>query len=213
MIIFNQVYKREKEIELKDLTFSINRGEFVFIFNDRREILELLFKLISGEVRPDNGIIRWLKNFSYNSEANKREMGIVYNDNIFLPTRTIRENMNFIMEVRGGSQKYYESRVKKVLNIVGLFKKADCYPGELLPHQIVRANIAQALLNYPSIIILDDPTKNLDEVNSQAIFHLVEKINKLSTTVVFLSSDKDIIIRNRKRLINLERGKIIESFA
>ncbi len=213
MIIFNQVYKEEKGVKLKNLTFNIKRGDFVFIYDQDRDTLELLRKLMSGAASPDRGIIRWLNGYNFSSSVVKGEIGVVFRENILLPSRSIEENLRFIMEVRGLSRDYFIPRVNKLLNMVDLLECRNSKPGELLLHQLIRANIAQAMLNYPAILILEDPTVGLDEVNSQAIFRLLEKVNALSITVLLLSSDRKLVHRNHKRLIKLERGEMIEFYA
>lgn len=203
MIVFNRVCKNG----LKNLSFNINRGEFVYIYDASERVLEVLRDLMSGKEKPESGVIRWLNCYNFNPELLKGDIGVVFKDNILLPDRTLAENLQFIMEIKGLNRGYFNLRLIRVLNIVGLEGYQNFRPGELLGHQLVRANIAQALLNYPSILILEDPSSRLDEVNSQAIIHLLKKINRLSLTVILLSSDKRLVLGDDIRVIRLEKGR------
>ena len=212
MILLNQVsIKQENEQILKNITFSVKRNEFVFVYDNQNKSIKLLRELLTGRKNPDSGLIRLLNNkdISKDMDILKVEVGVVFKENILLPERSILDNFNFILEIKGLSESYYKSRVRKVLDLVNLKKSYKLRPDELLPHQQVRANIAQALLSYPSILVLEDPTSKLDEVNSQALLHLVERINDNGTTVVFLSTDKELVFRNKKRTICLEEGEIM----
>lgn len=187
MILFSKVYKNR----LENISFSIKRNEFAFIYTDKKT-LGILRELMSGVKKPDSGIIRLL-NAGKSLSMYKSGVGIVFSDNILLPERTLVENLKFIMEIKQQPFAYFKYRINRVLDLVKLGSYCNSKPGELLPHQLKRANFAQALLTYPSIIILEDPTYSLDEVNSRAIFHLSEEINKLGTTIVFLTTDEEII--------------------
>lgn len=203
MIVFNRVCKNG----LKNLSFNINRGEFVYIYDASERVLEMLRDLMSGKEKPESGVISWLNCYNFNPELLKGDIGVVFKDNILLPDRTLAENLQFIMEIKGLNRAHFNLRLIRVLNIVGLEGYQNFRPGELLGHQLVRANIAQALLNYPSILILEDPSSRLDEVNSQAIIHLLKKINRLSLTVILLSSDKRLVLGDDIRVIRLEKGR------
>ncbi len=204
LILFNKVYKNR----LENITFSIKRNEFVFIYTDE-EALSVLRELISGVKQPDSGIIKLLNKDDSALKIFENEVGIVFKDNILLPERTVAENLKFVMEIKKQPLVYFQHRSKRILDLVNIKSYHNSKPKELLPHQLKRANIAQALLTYPSILILEDPTYSLDEVNSRAIFHLSEEINQLGTTIVFLTTDKDIISQNKeKRVVYLKQEEM-----
>ncbi|ACL70386.1 ATP-binding cassette domain-containing protein [Halothermothrix orenii] len=207
MIIFNQVFKKVKDTQIENLSFNINHGDFVLIKANNDRILKLLRDLLTGKVAPDKGMIRWFNSSYYSTSVKRENLGVVYKDNILLPRRTLLENLRYIMTVKGVSPKFVKPRIKKLLQIVDIYDKSNLTPDELLDHQLVRANVAQALVNYPSMLLLEDPTRDLDEVNAKGITHLMEDINRLSTTIIWLTSD-NIIMDNRKKLIDINNGKI-----
>ncbi|QTL97005.1 ATP-binding cassette domain-containing protein [Iocasia frigidifontis] len=188
MLIFNQVSKNG----ICDLSFYIRSGEFAYIYYQESRDIETLFNLIMGNARPDDGVIRWLNNDSL-IKPFPIEKRVVYQENILLPDRTVIENMRYIMQIRGFSSKYINNRARRVLNILELDKLFDKKPGELMKHQLIRANIAQAILDFPTVVIVENPTIMLDDVNAQGIIHLLKGINSLSLTIIFLSSDQRLI--------------------
>ena len=205
MILFSQVTKRvNKELVLKDINFIIKRNDFVFVYEKDQEIMRTLLLLLSGQLKADKGLIRINNSKKLKPELYK-DIGIVYFDEFFLSKRNIFENLNFVLQLCGRKKSYPELRIKKVLDIVEINEYKYCLPKELMAHQYIRASIARSLLLYPSILILEDPLKFLDDVNSQAIFHLLKKINKLNVTIVFICSDKQYINRNNsEKLIALK---------
>jgi ABC-type ATPase involved in cell division len=211
MILFSDVSKKvDNEVYLKNISFKINRSEFVIIYDNHQKSLNVLCDLLYENKEPSDGLIRIMNRYEKKSSLFDREIGVVYRENILLPGRSIEQNYRFIMNVMGENRKYHRIRSKKILEIIGLSGDEDLLPSELLPHQLVRANIGQSLLFHPSIVIINDTTAKLDEVNSRAIFHLVEDINSLGITIVFLSSDKKLISHNKiRRVIYLKEGKIL----
>jgi ABC-type ATPase involved in cell division len=197
LLLFNQVCKDE----LINLTFTINNGEFVYIYEQDIHKLQLLRDLMQGVTEPESGLIKRL-----NDTHISRDIGVVFRENILLPERTLRENFRFIMEVKGIKTVSFKTRLRKIVDIVGLKGLEELRPGQLLTHQLVRANIAQALLGYPSILILEDPTVVLDEVNSQGIFRLLKNINRFSITIVLLTSKRKPVHGDKIRIIKLEES-------
>ncbi|MFW5855739.1 MAG: ATP-binding cassette domain-containing protein [Bacillota bacterium] len=210
MILLTQIKHRvSSDLRLKDITFSINNNEFVFIFTERKDALNTLFKILSGRQRPEEGRIKYFEQGEQKSDIFKKEIGVVYHDNILLPDRSLRDNYRFILEAAGEGDKYCNIRLQRVLQLVDLDIMGESFPANLLSHQLVRANIACALLFYPSVIILEDPTSALDEVNARAILSLLEKLRALHMTVVLVSSDQRLLVSARKhRLLYLKEGKI-----
>jgi len=197
LLLFNQVCKDE----LINLTFTINNGEFVYIYEQDIHKLQLLRDLMQGVTEPESGLIKRL-----NDKHISRDTGVVFRENILLPERTLRENFRFIMEVKGIKTVSFKMRLKKIIGIVGLKGLEELRTGQLLIHQLVRANIAQALLGYPSILILEDPTVSLDEVNSQGILRLLKNINRFSITIILLTSKRKPVHGDKIRIIKLEES-------
>ena len=210
MILFSNVSRKvSKNINLCNISFKINRNEFVFIYDENKKSLSLLRELLCGSLKPTEGLIR-IMNYKSTPDIFNKEIGVVFRDNILLPGRSLNQNYKFILDFMGEDRNYKEIRCDKILDIVGLKSCGDLFPKDLLYHQLVRANIGQSLLLHPSFVVIEDSTLKLDEVNSQAIYHLLEKINRLGITVVFLCSDQRMISRNKnKRVIYLKEGKIL----
>ncbi|MFW6035142.1 MAG: ATP-binding cassette domain-containing protein [Halothermotrichaceae bacterium] len=199
MIIFNRVTKNE----IKNLSFYVNPGDFIYIHNDSKKSIDTFFKLLNGTIKPTHGVIRFLSGGSYSTKVPRNKIGIVFNDNILLPDRTIEENLKFIMHIKKIDMKYHQNRIKRILEVVDIKKYLNEKPGNLLDHQLLRANIAQAIINYPPVLVLDNPTYKLDEVNTQSIYHLLKRLNHLSITIVLLSCKNNIIMDNDIRKINI----------
>ena len=211
MIIFNQVekYKNGARI-LNKISFQINQNEFVIFYSNDDNVLSALRKLLSTESNPDNGLIKVSNKYDHKKDFFDNKIGIVYQQNILLNDRKLTENCKFILNVKNIARDYFQKRIDRVLELVDLEFAKNLTPKELLPHQLVRANIAQALLNYPSLLIIEKPTLNLDEVNSKGIIHLLETINNYGITVVLLSNNKKLVNGNNTgRVIFLEKGEVL----
>src|SRR3990172_8305100 len=216
MIAFQNVSKiyGNKSIALEDVTFKIEPGEFVSLVGRSGAGKSTLIKLMIGEERPSRGRV-----IVGNMEINKlrmhelprlrRQIGTIFQDFRLLPTKTAYENVAFAMEVGGWRQDEIEELVPKVLDMVGLADKGRQFPHELSGGEKQRVAIARAMVNRPSVIIADEPTGNLDPINTWDIIRLLIKINELGTTVVLSTHDKEVINSLKKRVITLEKGKMV----
>lgn len=199
MIVFNQVYSQN----ITKLSFNIKRGEFVYLYHHDQGILATLRKLICRENKPEQGLVSWLNQNNLSSRSLKKDIGLVFTEDILLPKRTLLENFQFIMEARGLKRILFKTRIKRVLDLTSIARYCRYRPGELPAYIAKRANIAAALLHYPSTLLLTDPTLGVDEVNSQAIIHLLRAINQDKITVIMLSSDHSLILGKQIRKIEL----------
>jgi cell division transport system ATP-binding protein len=136
-------------------------------------------------------------------------MGVVFQDYKLLPTKTAYENIAFAMEAAGKSEEEIQQDVPQVLDLVGLMDKAWHFPSELSGGELQRVAIARAIVNRPDVILADEPSGNLDPINTWEIINLLEKINELGTTVVLATHDKDVINSLKRRVITIEKGKIV----
>ncbi|MEK9135370.1 MAG: ATP-binding cassette domain-containing protein, partial [Patescibacteria group bacterium] len=125
------------------------------------------------------------------------------------PSKTVFENIAYVMEVIGAGREEIERDVPKVLEIVGLTERANHFPKELSGGEAQRAAIARALIHRPEVILADEPTGNLDPYNTLDIIHLLLKINEMGTTVILATHNRETINSIGKRVISLDRGKII----
>ncbi|MFW5999540.1 MAG: ATP-binding cassette domain-containing protein [Halanaerobiaceae bacterium] len=208
MLLFNRVSKSiGSRAVFENLSFNIRCGEFVYIYNRAADNLRILCRLLGGHLEPDSGIIELL-NHRYAGGNENEEVGTVFRENILLSERTVQENLEFILDVRLAPRIYYKYRLTKLYSLLGLEYCREKTPKELLPHELKKANIAQALLFRPSILILEEPMEGLDEVNSRAIFHIIEKINSRMVTVLVLTTDYDLVKDSSRRVLRIEDGEV-----
>ena len=139
----------------------------------------------------------------------RRSIGCVFQDFRLLPTKTAYENVAFALEVIGKSQAVARRVVPEVLELVGLGGKEHRYPHELSGGEQQRVAVARAFVNRPLILLADEPTGNLDPDTSIEIMRLLDRINRTGTTVVMVTHDSNIVNQMRRRVIEIEGGKIV----
>ena len=171
-------------------------------------------KLILKEIEADNGsIIVDGKDITKISNREiptlRRKVGTVFQDFRLLPKKTVFENVAFAMEVLHKSKKQIRKQVPQILSLVGITDKAHKYPEELSAGEQQRVAIARAIVNNPMVLIADEPTGNLDPDTAAEIMDLLEQINLRGTTIVMVTHAKDIVDRMKKRVIAIEKGKIV----
>ncbi len=215
MIRFIQVskyYNNTKAISKLDL--EIKHGEFVSIVGLSGAGKSTLLKLITGEERADEGQVL-IDDIDIASIKQKdlpflrRKIGMVFQDIKLLPKRTAFENVAFAMEVNSHKRDRIEREVPKILELVGLLHKKDNYPNEMSGGERQRIAIARSLSHRPSLLMADEPTGNLDEVNAAEVLDLLLKINQLGTTVILATHASDLVNKIKKRVITLEGGRIV----
>lgn len=199
---------------LDDISFYIERGEFVFIVGPSGSGKSTLIKLLmheevatSGQVIINNDDVAALKRREI--PYLRRSMGVVFQDFRLLPKKTVFENVAFAMDIIGASRKEIRKQVPNVLSLVGLSHKAKSYPDELSGGEQQRVALARALVNNPAFLIADEPTGNLNPKAAMEIMDLLDDINKRGTTVIMATHAKDIVDRMKKRVIAIEDGKIV----
>ncbi len=215
MVEFKNVSKSFGPIQaLKDITFNIQEGEFVFISGasgaGKTTILRLLigqFKPTSGEIIIDGTPIHKMKKSAV--PRLRQSIGTVYQDYRLLPERTIRENIEVALAVKSVPEKEWRERVDQVLNVVGLKDRANLFPAQISGGELQRASLARALVINPKLILADEPTGNLDWKNAESMLELFEKINKEGKTLIVTTHNQAILVKSKKRIIELEDGKII----
>ena len=139
----------------------------------------------------------------------RRSIGVVFQDFKLLENKTVRENVAFAMQVVGASPHQIKTRVEETIKMVGLQGKEDCFPSQLSGGEQQRVGIARAIVNHPLILIADEPTGNLDVETSWEIMDLLSEINRKGTTVIMATHAQDIVRRMHKRVIYLEKGKVV----
>ncbi len=215
MIEFKNVTKRYKSnIGLDDVSVKINEGDFVFLVGPSGAGKSTFVKLILKELDADRGtIIVRGQNVTKMSARNipklRRNIGIVFQDFRLLPKKTVYENVAFAMEIIHKPKKTIKKQVPQVLTMMGIADKAKKYPDELSAGEQQRVAIARAIVNRPKILIADEPTGNLDPDTAWEIMLLLNQINQLGTTILMVTHAKDIVDKMEKRVIAIEKGRIV----
>ncbi len=205
-------------VAMDDVSVTIEKGEFVFIVGPSGAGKSTFMKMLLLEETPDRGDL--IVNEHNLRELPKkkipylrRSMGVIFQDYRLLPDKTVYENVAFAMRIVEASRREMKQNIEKVLGLVGLKHKAKSFPAQLSGGEQQRVAIARAIVNNPVIVIADEPTGNLDPENSWEIMNIFEEINKSGTTIVMATHDKTIVDRMRRRVIALEKGKIVRDEA
>ncbi|KMQ51842.1 Cell division transporter, ATP-binding protein FtsE [Chitinispirillum alkaliphilum] len=217
MIEFSHVTKEYegRYQALHDVSFTIDKGEFVFLTGASGAGKTTLFKHIYMEEFPTSGQV-FACGYDSNSIRHKdlpflrRKMGIVFQDFRLLHDRNIYHNVAFALRVTGKPEKEVKRKVFQVLAQTGLSHKCSNYPCQLSGGEQQRVTIARAIVNDPWLLIADEPTGNIDQQVSQEIFQLLQTINSWGTTVIMSTHDMKLIEPYHYRLIELSRGKLIK---
>jgi len=216
MIRFKNVTKTYPPdvVGLKSVNLHIKPGEFVSIVGQSGTGKTTLAKLLIAEERPTKGQIvigGWDISSIRPSEIPllRRQIGVVFQDFKLLPKKTVYENVAFALEVCGASGKKIKNIVPQALKIVGLQDKADRYPRQISGGEQQRVVIARALVHRPKIIVADEPTGNLDSLNTREIIDLLKKINEFGTTVVLVTHNREVVNELHRRVITIDRGMIV----
>ena len=215
MIKFSHVTKTYRtNVGLEDVSVDIEKGDFVFLVGPSGAGKSTFIKLILKDIDADEGSIlvddREVTQLSNREIPELRRMiGTVFQDFRLLPKKTVFENVAFAMEVLHKSKRQIRKQVPQILSLVGITDKADKYPDELSAGEQQRVAIARAIINNPMVLIADEPTGNLDPVTASEIMDLLEQINMRGTTIVMVTHAKDIVDRMKKRVIAIEKGRVI----
>jgi cell division transport system ATP-binding protein len=201
-------------VALREVGLEVAKGEFVFLVGPSGSGKSTLLRLIMREDRPDTGEV-WVAGKhasalpSWKVPHLRRSIGTVFQDFKLLPNKTVYENVSFALEVTGRSRHVVRNQVPQVLKLVGLSNKADRQPRQLSGGEQQRVSIARAFVNRPLILLADEPTGNLDPATSVGIMRILDRINRTGTTVVMATHDHAIVDAMRRRVVQLEGGRVI----
>lgn len=221
MIRFDKVtktYPGQKRAALDGVDLEIEKGEFVFLVGASGSGKSTFLRLILRETRPTAGRV-FVAGKEINTLSNwkvpklRRQVGTVFQDFRLLPNKTVTENVAFALQVIGKSRAEINSLVPETLELVGLDGKGHRMPDELSGGEQQRVAIARAYVNRPMILIADEPTGNLDPATSVGIMKLLDRINRTDTTVVMATHDSSIVDQMRKRVIELDSGRMVRDEA
>ena len=211
-------YKTSTRPALDDVTISVDKGEVVFLIGPSGSGKSTFMRLLLKEETPTSGDIH-IADFHVNRLPSRRvpklrqSMGCVFQDFRLLQQKTVVENVAFALEVIGKPRSMIKRTVPEVLDLVGLGGKSDRLPTELSGGEQQRVAIARAFVNRPLVLLADEPTGNLDPDTSQDIMMLLERINRTGTTVLMATHDNHIVDSMRRRVIELDNGRVVRDEA
>jgi len=215
MIVFEGVTKVYDPgvIALSDVTFLIEKGEFVFVVGASGSGKSTLVRLLLKELEPTQGKIivggRDLARLKRSKVPMlRRNVGCVFQDFKLLPNRTASENVAYALKVQGETSNAIRRKVPEVMTLVGLPDKMNSYPDQLSGGEQQRVSIARAVVNHPPLLVCDEPTGNLDPDTSVGIMQLLYRINRSGTTILMVTHDREMVDKMRRRVIALEDGRL-----
>ncbi len=216
MIYFDKVTKqyRDGTPALEDVTLSISPKEFVSIVGHSGAGKTTLIKMLLAEERPTAGSVFFEEADIHDLRSSelhnyRRKIGTVFQDFRLIPTKTAYENIAFAMEAMGKSDEDIASDVPYILELVDLGEKANHFPSQLSGGEQQRVAIGRAIINQPSVIVADEPTGNLDPVNTYDVIDILRKINELGTTVIITTHNKGVVDAMGRRVITMEKGRVV----
>jgi cell division transport system ATP-binding protein len=200
------------------LTFSVDRGSFVFLVGPSGSGKSTIMRLLIKEIDPTEGTIRVAGHDLRDVTRKKipyyrRNVGVIFQDYKLLPNRTVYDNVAYALQVTGHSRKDIRAKVPDILRLTGLSTKLHNYPDQLSGGEQQRVSIARAFVNHPPLLLADEPTGNLDPETSVGIMQLLYRINKTGSTVVVATHDRTMVDRMRRRVLELNRGRIVRDEA
>ena len=199
---------------LTNVSLDIHKGEFVFLVGSSGAGKSTMIKLLLKEEEPTEGKI-FLKDMDITKVRNRRipyirrNIGVVFQDFRLLPNKTVYENVAFAMEIIGAPPKEIRRSVPMVLSMVDLSRKASSFPDQLSGGERQRVSIARAIVNSPPVLIADEPTGNLDPETAWEIMKVLSEINGRGTTILMATHAKDIVNNMKKRVIEINEGKLV----
>src|ERR687895_1276501 len=208
-----KVYDRGA-VGLDRASLRVGRGEFVFLVGPTGCGKSTCIRLLLKELEPSAGEIRIAGRTLGDVPRKKvpylrRNIGVVFQDYKLLPNRTVYANVAYSLEVIGESRQSIRRKVPDILRLVGLSTKLHNYPDELSGGEQQRVSIARAFVNHPPLLLADEPTGNLDPETSIGIMQLIYRINRTGTTVIVATHDHSMVDKMRRRVVELEEGRII----
>ncbi len=215
MIKFKNVKKTyDDQVILDDINLEIEKGEFVSLVGMSGAGKSTLLKIMTREERPTSGSVS-INNINLADVHDRdvpyvrRKIGTIFQDFKLLERKTAYENVAFAMEVSDATLEEIDKDVPQILSIVGLGDKQSHFPHQLSGGEKQRLAIARAMIHRPEILLADEPTGNLDLVNSYDVVKLLSKINELGTIVILATHDTSIVNTIGRRVISMDKGKIV----
>ena len=207
--------KKQVQYAVRDLSLTVEQGEFVFLIGSSGAGKTTLLKLMSGELSPDEGTV-FLNGANLSRMIGPwrvratRTFGVVSQQGLLIRKRTVEENLNLAAHIALGQEnpRLREARVKKVLGLVGMKGSEKRYPVELSIGECRRVELARALINSPPLLLLDELTANLDDDNIWDLMHLLNELNTRGTTIVMATHASQYVNIMRRRVVTLVDGRV-----
>ena len=209
-----KVYGEDGYPAVEDVTLTVEPGEFVSIVGHSGAGKSTLLKMLFAEIRPSSGVI-YFRSREINGLSSvelrqlRRNIGTIFQDFRLLPTKTVYENIAFALEVAGKSDDEIAADVPHVLELVGLPDKMWSFPWQLSGGEQQRVAIARAIVNQPDVLIADEPTGNLDPINTHDVVEILKKINDLGTTVLLATHNKSVVDSAGRRVVVMDQGRVV----
>jgi cell division transport system ATP-binding protein len=205
-------------VGLEHISLRIGRGEFVFLVGPTGCGKSTCIRLFMKELEPTSGSVSVAGRDLAQINAKRlpylrRNIGVIFQDYKLLPNRTVYANVAYALEVIGESRDSIRRKVPDILRLVGLSTKLHNYPDELSGGEQQRVSIARAFVNHPPLLLADEPTGNLDPETSIGIMQLIYRINRTGTTVVVATHDREMVDKMRRRVIELNQGRLVRDQA
>jgi cell division transport system ATP-binding protein len=213
-----KLYKTSTRPALDRVSMAVEKGEFVFLIGPSGSGKSTFLRLLLREDVPTKGNI-FVSDMNVAKIPRRRvpklrqRIGCVFQDFRLLPNKTVGENVAFALEVIGKQKHIIDARVPEILELVGLGNKLNNYPNELSGGEQQRVSIARAVVNRPLVLLADEPTGNLDPQTSVDIMRLLDKVNRIGTTIVMATHDQAIVDAMRRRVVELDDGRIVRDQA
>jgi len=210
----SKIYPGQVGAALNSVNVTIDKGEFVFLVGASGSGKSTFLRLVLREILPSRGTVHVAgkdvaKLRNWKVPELRRQIGTVFQDFRLLPGKTVHENVAFSLQVIGKTSSEIKERVPETLELVGLQGKGNRLPDELSGGEQQRVAIARAVVNRPKILIADEPTGNVDPATSVGLMKLLDRINRLDTTVIMATHDSTIVDQMRRRVIELDGGDVI----
>jgi cell division transport system ATP-binding protein len=203
-----------RRVGLERASMRIRRGEFVFLVGPRRSGKSTCVRLLLKEIEPSGGDVvvagRTLSEIPRNRIPYlRRNIGTIFQDHKLLPDRTVYDNVAFALQVIGEDRQAIRHNVLDTLQLLGLSARFGYYPDELTAGERQRVALARAFVSRPPLLLADEPAGSLDPEAAIGILHLLYRINRIGTTVIVATRDKELVAKTRRRMIELDGGRVV----
>ncbi len=201
-------------VAVEDISLEFQKGEFSFIVGPTGCGKSTCMRMLIKEVEPTSGEVRIAGRALSRLQRKKipylrRNVGVVFQDFKLLPDRNVYDNVAYSLHVIGASRADIRRKVPDILRMVGLAGKTRNYPDELSGGEQQRVSVARAFVNHPPLLLADEPTGNLDPGTSIDIMRLLYRINRAGTTVLVATHDPSLVNRMRRRVVELDKGRVV----